>query len=432
MAEIPLYHQLMLPVVTFFVALACRAVFSFLETSLTALRLFKLKEMSKSITRYRFLFHTLEKNPQRVLMTILIANSISDVLLAAIATNITEVVFSRFNFSGNIGFSIGIGIASIAIILFGDIIPKNFARRRGEHLFPSLLWLINGVFYLFYPLVAILMSFTERIMYTLEGPEALTSTDWVASEQEIRFLIDYIHEKGLLELEKTEMLQNIFELGDTPVKEIMVPSNDIISVNIDRTAQEVLEIFYKHRFTRLPVYKDRSDNIIGMIHQKDVFVLLMKQNIKVLKEIVRPIMFVPETLKINQLLRQFRRQHMHIAIVLNEHGIVTGLITLEDILEEIVGEITDEHESVSSKAIKMKDGSLQVDGSISLEDLEELLKIKFTTQNSVTLGGFLTEMLQHLPKKGEKLAYANHVFTVQRMTNRRVHSVTISKQQEKK
>jgi putative hemolysin len=165
-----------------------------------------------------------------------------------------------------------------------------------------------------------------------------------------------------------------------------------------------------------------------MIHQKDVFVLLLKQNIRVLKELVRPIMFVPETLKINQLLREFRRQHMHIAIVLNEHGIMTGLITLEDVLEEIVGEITDEHESVAAKIVRNKDGSLSVEGSISLEDLGEVLKIEFKTTESVTLSGFLTERLQRMPKKGDRLVYLQYIFLINKSSNRRIHQVIITLQ----
>jgi CBS domain containing-hemolysin-like protein len=136
-------------------------------------------------------------------------------------------------------------------------------------------------------------------------------------------------------------------------------------------------------------------------------------------------MFVPESLKINQLLRQFRRQHMHIAIVLNEHGIVTGLITLEDILEEIVGEIADEHESATSKITKLKEGGWLVEATIPLEALEEALRITFTSEDSVTLGGFLSEKLQHLPKKGERLIYENYCFQVHKASNRRVQQVLI-------
>jgi putative hemolysin len=230
----------------------------------------------------------------------------------------------------------------------------------------------------------------------------------------------------MIELEKTEMLRNIFELGDKPVKEVMVSSTDIISVDIGRTPAQVLDLFSKHRFTRLPVYKERPDNIVGMIHLKDVFVLLLKQNIYNLEEIIRPIMMVPDSIKINQLLRQFRKQHMHIAMVINEHGSVTGLITLEDILEEIVGEIVDEHEIVSSKIIPLKENSWQVAGNILLDDLEQFLHIELKTEHAVTLSGFLIEKLQHMPRRGERLSYAGYQFTIHKVSPRRIHQVIIS------
>ena len=158
------------------------------------------------------------------------------------------------------------------------------------------------------------------------------------------------------------------------------------------------------------------------------FVLLSKNEDKPLKEIIRPIMFIPENIKINQLLREFRQQHMHIAIVLNEHGIVTGLITIEDILEEIVGEISDEHEPITTKITPLKEGGWLVNASIPLEEIEMFLDITFETEDSVTLAGFLTEQLQHLPKKGERLLYKNYNFQIQKASFKRVYQVLITKE----
>ena len=169
------------------------------------------------------------------------------------------------------------------------------------------------------------------------------------------------------------MFQNIFDLGHTPVKEIMVPATDIISVDVIRQLQDTLKYLQKHQYTRLPVYEGQADNIIGMVHLKDIFVLLSRKEEKPLQDIIRPIMFIPESIKVNQLLREFRQQQMHIAIVINEHGSVTGLITLEDVLEEIVGEISDEHEPTPKKLCL----SNKVDGllmRVTLEELGELIK----------------------------------------------------------
>jgi len=416
------------PIAFFFITLAFRAVFSFLETSVTALRLFKLKELAQTNTRYASLFDTLEKNPHRVLITILIANNLADMICAALATSITEQLFAGLNLSSGLGFSVGIGMAALAILIFGEIIPKNIAKSRGDKLFNSTLWIINILFYVCYPIVSFLTKFSDFIISCIGGNKTdESSTEWVSSEKEIQFLISYINQKGLIETEKTEMLQNIFDLGSIPIKEIMVPATEIISVSAKATIKETLNIFSKHHFTRLPVYADKLDNVVGMVHLKDVFTLLSKNEDKPLKDITRTIFFVPESMKVNQLLRELRQQHQHIAMVINEHGIITGLITLEDVLEEIVGDISDEHENANEKIVTLKQGGWLVDGSTSLEDLSDHLDITFESEDSLTLGGFLTEQLQHLPKIGERIIYKTFTFQVQKASNKRVLQVLVFK-----
>ncbi len=430
--EVPLLTQLYPPLIFFFLSLFVRAVFAFIETRITALRLFKLKELAATVgKRYERLFQTLEKHPHRVLITTLIVSSFADVTCAALATNITETIFEHFNFSSGLGFSIGVGIAGIMIILFGEILPKNLARIRGEHVFVSLLWLINIAYYVLYIPVSILIKFSDSIIYRTGDSKDQGAAQWVSSEREVRFLIDYIHAQGILEKEKTEMLRNIFDLGRIPVKDIMVPASDIISIDVEIPISQVLEVFSEHQFTRMPVYEKKPDNIIGMVHQKDIFVMLSRKEDKPLKDIVRPILFVPESVKINQLLREFREQHMHIAIVLNEHGILTGLITLEDVLEEIVGEISDEHEPSAEKILELQQGGWLVDASVPLEELSEALDISFETEDSITLGGFLTEKLQHLPKKGERILYKNLYFQIQKASPKRVRQVLVFKEKKK-
>lgn len=417
------------PIIFFFIALSLRALFSFLETSITALRLYKLKELAKSYSRYDGLFKSLETNPHRVLITILICNSLADVTTAALATNIMENFFKRFNLPDGLGFSIGIAVATVAILIFGEIIPKNLAKGRSEKLFTSTLWLVNIIFYLFYPIVTFINRFTSFVVAKIGGHTGIEgASEWISSEREIQFLIDYIHSKGLIEEEKNEMLQNIFELGRIPVKEIMVPTTDIVTVTSDSTIKDTLKVFCDHPFTRLPVYEKKTDNIIGMVHLKDIFMILTKEPEradKLVQEILRPILFVPESIKVSQLLREFRLKHMHIGMVINEHGSITGLITLEDVLEQIVGELRDELEPQTEHIVPLKQGGWLIDASTPLEDVTDLLKITFETEGSVTLGGFITEQLQHLPKKGERLLYKGFYFQVQKASVKRVLQVLV-------
>lgn len=422
--------SLLISLLLFCVSLTARALFSFLETSIAALRLFKIKELAESTGEYSSLFKTLEKYPQRVLITILIANSLADVFTATLATRIMEVLFSYLHLSGSLGFSLGIAVAAAAILIFGEIVPKNLAKGRNDRLFRSTLWVINVIFHLFRPAVALLLRFSDYLMHKIGTKYRLEqASEWVTSEQEIQFLIDHIAEQGIIEPEKTAMLKNIFELGHKPIKDIMIPATDMILIDIKKTVKDTLTLFSKYHFTRLPVYQGSADNIVGMIHLKDVFELSVRHEDKPIQSIMRPILFVPESLKVNQLLREFRHQQLHIAIVLNEHGIVTGLITLEDVLEEIVGDINDEHEFDAQKITTLEHGSWLVDARISINYLANYLGIPFESQTSITLGGFLAEQLQHVPKKGERVFYKNMFLQIEKASPKRVLQVLISTQQ---
>ncbi len=419
--------SLMVQILLFFIALSFAALFAFLETAFTALRLFKLKELAISVAKYQSLFHAWEKNPQRILITILIANNFAHVLASVLISNVLE---SKL---GTIGLAIGVGLATIMILIFGEIIPKSFAKTHHEKLFGSFLWLINILYYIEYPFVSGLLKIADFFFSKVGGAHVLEKQD-VVSEKEIEFLIDYSDEKGLMEAEKTEMLQNVFGLGQTLVREIMIPKTDMVLLNVNSSINQAVEIFFKSRYSRVPVYEESDDNIIGIVHQKDIFDFLYHSQNKKLKELVRPVLFIPETQKINQLLSDFLKKHVHLAIIIDEYGSVAGLATLEDIIEEIVGEIVDEHEKIDAEIIQLERGGWIVDAGVGLEKIEDLLNIKIITENSVTLGGFLAEKLQHIPRKGERVFYEGFCFQVQQASARRVLQVLVfeSKEEDKK
>lgn len=410
--------------ILFAICLSFAALFAFLETAFTALRLFKLKELAASVAKYKVLFESWEKNPQRILITILIANNFAHVVTSVLVSHLMQ------RFFGSLGLAVGVAIATVAILIFGEIIPKSFAKTHHEKLFGSCLWLINLLFKLLYPFVTILLRIADIFFSKVGGHHVLEKHEEV-SEKEIEFLIDYSDEKGLMETEKTEMLQNIFSLGQTQVREIMIPKNNVVSLDVNSSLQQVMDIFSTSRFSRLPIFEDKDDNIIGIIHQKDVFDLMSKKSAQPsLVSLVRPIIFVPETKRVNQLLSEFLKKRMHMAGIVDEYGCLSGIITLEDILEEIVGDIADEHEKINSLIVPLDQGGWLVDASIELENLEDVLEISFSVQTSVTLGGFLAERFQHLPKKGERLLYEGYYFQVQQANSRKVFQVLIFQNQE--
>lgn len=413
-------------IILFFISLFCAALFAFLETAFTALRLFKIKELSLKVGRYKGLFEAWEKNPSRILITILIACNLADVLCSVLITDIVQA------FLGDTGLSLVIGVVSATalILFFGEIMPKSYAKLRYESLFGSMLWMVNGMYFLFYPIVTVLLRCTNALVHKFEG-ESVGKHD-VISEKELKFLIAHSDKAGMLETEKSEMLQNVFSLGNTLLKEVLVPAVDIVEIEVNESLEMAMALFSKYRYTRLPVYEKKEDNIIGMIHQKDVFDLLYRKQKKALRDILMPILLEPETKRINQLLSEFLKKRIHMAIVIDEYGDKAGLVTLEDIIEEIVGDILDEHESEQRDIVALEEGGWMVDARIELEKLGDALKITFEVEDSVTLGGFLAERLQHVPKKGERVLHQGYCFQIQRATSRRVFQVLVFKDEGEK
>lgn len=415
--------SLYLQLIGFVITLLFCGLFSFLETSITALRIFKLKELAYSINGYKKLFTALEEFPNRVLFAILIANYLMNATCTALISSVMQDVFARMHYSEGLGLSVGVAISTIAIVIFGEMIPKNMARLYGDKLLPYTLGIANIVYIIFSPFVTVFTKFADAILRKIiKSPD----TGSVTSEQEIRFLINYIGEKGLMDTEKTSMLQSVFNLSQTPIKEILVPENKMITININSTINDAITTFVRHHFSRLPVYEDQTDNIVGILYQKDILLGNPDKN-KSIKEFIRPIIFVPESVKINQLLREFKDKKMHMAIVLNEFGGVEGLVTLEDVLEEIVGPIVDEHEANIEKISQLKDGTWLADASIELDELKNIFGIEFESEDAITLGGFLIEKLQHLPVKGERLSYKEYIFQIQKADNKKILQVLIFK-----
>ena len=372
---------LYLQIGSFFIALILAGLFAFLETSFTALRLFKVKELKSSVARYDRLFISWETNPQRILITILIANNFAHVLCSVLITEIMQKLFGS-----GLGIMLGVGLATILILIFGEIIPKTLAKSHNDRIFRSSLWIIYVLFFTLYPLVTFLQKMAE-VFSRVVGVHPSKSASEV-SEKEIEFLIDYSDEKGLMETGKTEMLQNIFDLGTKYVYEIIVPKTDMILLDVKSSMHDALKMFTRYRFSRLPIYEGKEDNLIGILYQKDLLSLLAQEKTKKLKDLIRPVLFIPEAKRINQLLSEFLEKRIHMAIVIDEYGAVSGLVTLEDVLEEIVGDFVDEDEKVYSEIVPLEKGGWLIDARISLEKLSELLGMSFETEESVTLAGF--------------------------------------------
>jgi CBS domain containing-hemolysin-like protein len=407
----------------FGVSLIACALLAFLETTVTAIRLFNVKQLAERIGSYTNLLKNLEQNQHRVLTTVIISNHIASVTAAVIGNQLMEAIFK--DLPGSVGLSLGIFLTTLFILVFGEIIPKNIAKVRGSAWLPSVLWLINIIYRLLNPFVSIIIRLADTIASRLSPESSQHGADLVVSETELRFLIDYVSEKGIIKPEKTSMLKSVFTLSTTSVKDIMVPATDMVTLQADASLEDALTTLSMHHFSRVPVFDGKTDNIIGMLHYKDLFLAIASDRQPSLRELLRPILFVPESMKVNQLLKEFKQQRLHIAVVLNEYGGIVGIVTLEDVLEEIVGEIHDEYEVTYEKIASLRPGVWLVDATVDLEELSELLHIAFEAEDCNTLGGFLAQQLQHVPRKGERLVYQHYLFQVQQANIKRPTHILI-------
>jgi putative hemolysin len=414
-------HALSTNVILFLLSLFTCALFSFLETSITAMRLFKLKELELTTPKYKHLFEAFDKHPQNILISILIATNLASVTCAVISQQLTDTLFESIKLPEGISFILGIFITTIMVSIFGEIIPKTVAQSMGSKTFTSTLWIVN----IFYKILGPIANYLNNISLYFSTNSEIED---IVSEKEIQFLINYIEEKGLMDHEKTAMLQNIFNMGQTSVKEILIPKSEVVSINVNDDISTFLDKFSEYQFSRFPVYQDSAENIIGIVYLKDILFALQKDPAIRLQDIIRPIIFVPDNMKVNELLKEFKLQQIHMAMVLDEYGNTIGLVTLEDALEEIVGDIHDEHDiNRDTEKIKVakKDAEWLVDATIDLDRLHPLLKITFEAQSAVTLGGFISERMQHIPKVGESLTYKGFDFTIEKADAKRVLFVRI-------
>ncbi len=248
------------------------------------------------------------------------------------------------------------------------------------------------------------------------------------SEADLRSMAEVGHEEGSIELEEKDLIHSIFEFGDTIVREVMVPRPDITAIEGDRTLRDVQALVLEHGYSRIPVYEDDLDDVVGIVFAKDVLKALHQgKHDMPLRDIVRQARFVPEQKKVADLLREMQRQKFHIALVTDEYGSVSGLVTLEDLLEELVGEITDEYDREEPEVVQVREGTFRVDGKVAIDEVNELLDVELPDEEWDTVGGLMLGLLGAIPDEGQQVAFRNLVFTAEHVQGRRIAKVLITR-----
>jgi putative hemolysin len=401
----------------FIICIISVAFFSSSEIALIAITRAKVRTLVNEGRKDAEALATLKEAPHRILITILVGNTTVSTLAAAIATAVTISIF------GNIG--VGIATAAVVIILlfFGEIGPKIYAAKHTEQLALSVS---NPILFLSKILSPVIWGI-DKITGKLGGSATIGET--MVTEEEIKEWIEVGKEEGTIEKEEREMLFSVLEFGDTLTREIMTPRVDVALIEDTRTLDEAMQLFNESGFSRLPVYHDSIDNIIGILNIKDVFstVFSGKRNISI-KELMYDPFFVPETKKIDELLKELQVRKIQIAIVLDEYGSFDGIVTVEDILEELVGDILDEFDQEEPEIQKIGEGTFLVNAKMWVDDLNDELDISLPMHESYeTIGGLLIDRLGHIPHPGESVHVPeSHVsLVVMQMLSRRVVKIKL-------
>lgn len=395
------------------------AFFSSAENSLTTINRVRLKVLVEEGKRSAVILEKILDRPAKMLSTILIGNNIVNISATSLATTLTIRVF------GDTWVGLATGLLTIVVLLFGEIVPKTWALNNAEKIALTYSYPIYGLMWLLTPVIFIVDKLVNAILWLLRVDTSKKST--YMTESELKTYVDVSHEDGVIESEEREMILNVFDFGDSCAKDIMIPRIDMTTVDVKASYRELQNIFKETMYSRIPVFENDTDNIIGIVTFKDFFLATKKTDFSI-RDILRETYYTYEYKKTNDLLIEMRESAINIAIVLDEYGAAVGLVTLEDLLEEIVGEIRDEYDEEEKELIKELEPDVYlVEGSMKLDDINNAICTTLDSDNYDSIGGILIEALDRLPNPGEEITLFDGTKIAATVVNKnRIEKVTLT------
>lgn len=411
-------------IVVLVVLLLLSAFFSSAETALVTVNRIRMRTLAEDGNAKAARVLRITDDSGKMLSAILIGNNIVNLSASSIATSLAIRLW------GSMGAGIATGVLTLLILLFGEISPKTLATIHSERIALSYSGAIEMFMKVMTPVIYIINKLSTGLLLLLRvDPNAGTQQ---MTEEELRTIVDVSKESGVIESEEHTMINNVFDFGDAQAKEVMVPRIDMTFANIESTYDELIEIFQEDKFTRLPIYEETTDNVVGILNMKDLLLYKDKAHFSI-RDIMREPYFTYEHKNTAELFFEMRQSSISLAIVLDEYGATAGLITLEDLLEEIVGEIRDEYDTdEEDPIIQLNEREYIVLGSTNLDDLCEALDLKFTSEDYDTIGGYLIGLLDHLPEENEIIITDDDVLLrVEQMDKNRIEKIYIKKPEAK-
>lgn len=411
-------YQILLVIVLVILA----GIFTMAETALFSYNKYRIKSMVTEFNSKGVLFKKCLESPNYLYNVIFIGK---------FALNISAIVLSIYwlmsYWQGSLNLFWTILCLGITIVLFSEIIPKTIASKYPEKLSTLFVRLFCGPLLVLYPIVIIFQVITNVTEKAFGLTRPLKEDNGVI-EEEIINLVAAGQEDGVIHQEEKTMIHGVFDFTDTVVKDVMVPRPDIVAVEKNITFSELLKLIKEEQFSRIPVYDGSIDNILGVVHIKDILIIAnLEQESFDLERSIRQTLFVPETKKVNELLKNMKKEKIHMAIVLDEYGSTAGLVTMEDLIEEIMGDIQDEHDTEEPEILRIGSDTLIINASLRIDEFNEIIHADLECEEAETVGGLIFAVLDRVPRKGDQIVINSWKLTVLQMDGHRIEKVRLQK-----
>ncbi|MCQ2529743.1 MAG: hemolysin family protein [Lachnospiraceae bacterium] len=403
-------------IIIILILLVLSAFFSSSETALTTITPHRLKSLVDEGVKHAEVLEKVLDNKDKMLSVILICNNIVNLTASALATIVVQKLF------GSAFVSVGTGILTLLVLIFGEIAPKTMATYRAEKIGLRFAPVINVLMIVFTPIAAAINFLAKGVLF-LFGVKKEEHTESY-TENEIRSIVEVSHEEGVTTNEEKDIINNVYDFTDTTVKEVMVPKIHVASINIDSDYEEIIKVFKETHFTRLPVYHDDGEEFVGLVNVKDL-IDIDPEGFRV-RNILRQTGYTYEGKHLSELLVEMKKERTGFMFVLDEYGDTTGIITLEDLLEEIVGDIKDEYDDDEDlEIVKTGENVYEVQGQLSLDDVNEEIGTEFESEDYDSIGGLLIEQLERIPEEGEWAEVQNCILTAKKVDKTKILLVEI-------
>lgn len=398
------------------ILIALSSFFSASETALMSLSRIRIRHLVDENIKGAKLLEKLTNDPNKLLGSILIGNNIVNIGASALASSLAMKLF------GDSGVALATGVMTVLVLIFGEITPKTIAKQKSEQISLRIIKIINIVVKVLTPLVFVFTQISQ-VFIKLLGAEPDVNESFITQE-ELKTMVGVSEEEGVLEEEEKEMIFNVFEFGDLQVKDVMIQRVDIVAVNVDVTYDEILDVIKQEQFSRIPVYNETIDDIVGVLNIKDLLFISDedKKNFDI-KKFMRDPFYTFEFKKVMELFAEMKKSRNHISIVLDEYGGTVGIATIEDLVEEVVGEIEDEYDQEEKEIQCINEKEYMLEGSTRLHDIKDIIGLDLESDEFDSIGGLIIGELGRFPEEKEEVTYNNIKFIVEEVDKNRIKKV---------